>query len=973
MARGRCPSFARRAIPGAVLGVVGGHPAAVPLGQVFGQGAGRDGHGAPRDNSLQTRRVFLRLQTAPIAEFTPAVAEAPREPRKGCQMGDITRMRCAVSARVDPLARQRLVTALGPARCDEFVARRLLRDRRPADALRAGGGRRRPRGRRPAGARRGGDRGGDRAERAERRGGGGGRRAAGRRPGGARGDAGAADAGGRRLARRDARGGGAAGGGLSFSFPARRIGWGRISRSSPACPPDLPRPTPRPSPSRDPAGGGWRLRRRPARGDPRQLDQQPFAGAAGRGADAARPRRADRAGAGGLGHADDGAAAALAGRAGRRAARGHLRLASGLTRRSWSNAALSWLLSAYRFDRYKSRAAQKAELVAPGEIDARRVEVEAAAVALTCDLINTPANDMGPEALEAAVSALAEAHGATLSVIPRRRPAGEELPADPHGRPRRRDRPAALDFRWGDEAHRGHAGRQGRLLRHRRAEPQARQLHGADEEGHGRRRHGAGARPHDHGAGAAGAPARPDPGGGERGLRAVLPAQRRADLAQGADGRDQQHRRRGPAGAGRRAGAGGRGTRRDHGLDGHAHRRGAGRASAPTCRRSSPMTTPWRRRCPRPAARVADPLWRLPFWAPYEDMIEPAIADLDNAPQGRLRGRHHRGAVPAPLRHRRGGLCPFRLLRLDPGGETRAAQGRRQPGRAGALRPAGGALRRMSGDPRVTPARGDIAAEHLRGRVTADRFVAPERLRVTAPLLDMTGDAAGEGALTTQLLHGEAFDLYDHDAATGRAWGQCATDGYVGWVDAAGLGPAPEPDARVVTLGTQLYAVPALKARPVGALPWRATVRITERREGHARLACGRWCPLPHLAPLDAAAPDWVAEAERLIGVPYLWGGRSERGLDCSALIQLALAAAGQDCPRDSDMQMALGAPIDRPGRRGDLLFWRGHVGVLRDEATLLHANAHHMAVVSEPLAEARARIEGGPTGPMTAVRRLPA
>ncbi|MSU89475.1 peptidase P60 [Rhodobacteraceae bacterium 2CG4] len=249
-------------------------------------------------------------------------------------------------------------------------------------------------------------------------------------------------------------------------------------------------------------------------------------------------------------------------------------------------------------------------------------------------------------------------------------------------------------------------------------------------------------------------------------------------------------------------------------------------------------------------------------------------------------------------------------------------------------------------------------------------------MRVAAPLLDMFAGPDGSGALTTQLLHGEAVDLYAADPGSGMAWVQNAADGYVGYVAGAGLAPDeagpdddPAPEFLVTGRGTQLYAAPGLKQVPCGALPWLARVRVAEERDGYARLGCGRWCPRPLLG--RAAPGDFVAVAERLVGVPYLWGGRSQAGLDCSALVQLALAATGVAAPRDSDQQQALGAPADGACRRGDLLFWRGHVAIVAAPDTLLHANAHHMAVAIEPLRPALARIAATDTGPVTAARRL--
>lgn len=278
----------------------------------------------------------------------------------------------------------------------------------------------------------------------------------------------------------------------------------------------------------------------------------------------------------------------------------------------------------------------------------------------------------------------------------------------------------------------------------------------------------------------------------------------------------------------------------------------------------------------------------------------------------------------------------------------------------------------MSFDPRITPARPDLAAEKLRGRVDAPAYAAPMRMQVRAPLLDVFGTPDRRGGLTTQFLHGEAVELYDIDAGTGMAWVQNAVDDYVGYVAADGLAVARDDKAgsRIRALGTQLYAAPGLKQAPIGALPWLARVEVTEEREGYARLACGHWCPVQHIA-RDAMEDDFVAIAARLIGVPYLWGGRSQAGLDCSALVQLALDAVGISAPRDSDQQQVLGREATGPHRRGDLLFWPGHVAIVMDDATLLHANAHHMAVVAEPLAPALARIAATETGPVVVARRL--
>jgi cell wall-associated NlpC family hydrolase len=174
-------------------------------------------------------------------------------------------------------------------------------------------------------------------------------------------------------------------------------------------------------------------------------------------------------------------------------------------------------------------------------------------------------------------------------------------------------------------------------------------------------------------------------------------------------------------------------------------------------------------------------------------------------------------------------------------------------------------------------------------------------------------------------------------------------------------------------LRTILFPGRSIKAQPVEGLPLGCRLAVTGDDGELARLASGGFVPVRHLAPLDAAAPDFVAVAERFIGVPYLWGGKTSLGIDCSGLVQVALHACGAACPRDSDMQeRALGEAVDVAGvRRGDLVFWKGHVAIVRDADTVVHAAAFHMMVVIEPIADVVRRVAGEGGGAIRAVKRL--
>ncbi|NBN64652.1 C40 family peptidase [Pannonibacter tanglangensis] len=290
-------------------------------------------------------------------------------------------------------------------------------------------------------------------------------------------------------------------------------------------------------------------------------------------------------------------------------------------------------------------------------------------------------------------------------------------------------------------------------------------------------------------------------------------------------------------------------------------------------------------------------------------------------------------------------------------------------------------------DRRRHPVRADLAATRYRGEVEAARFVDPQPFRVTAATTPLRRDPRPDCGIDTEALAGEIVDVYE-TTMEGWAWGQLRTDGYVGWLSSDDIAPldaaAPEATHLVRALRTFRYPGPDLKLPPLGLLSLGVQVAagaITETRGlAYARLPDGSFVVARHLVPVGHVEPDWVAVAESLVGTPYLWGGRSSLGLDCSALVQLAAVFGGHALPRDSDMQEAEagtslgfreGDPLPQDLRRGDLLFWRGHVGVLSAPDLLTHANGFTMTVSQEPLAAALARIGAKEYGALTAIRRL--
>jgi len=278
-------------------------------------------------------------------------------------------------------------------------------------------------------------------------------------------------------------------------------------------------------------------------------------------------------------------------------------------------------------------------------------------------------------------------------------------------------------------------------------------------------------------------------------------------------------------------------------------------------------------------------------------------------------------------------------------------------------------------DPRRHAYRSDLAAELLRGLVQAGRYAKGEPRQVGAPSLPLRREPRFDATLDTEALLGETVTLYDE--SEGWAWVQLARDGYVGYMPSAGLsaGVVP-PTHRISVLRTYVYPRPDGKIPPLALLSLNARIAVSATEGKFLALAGGGYVFAGHAAPADHAEPDFVAVAEAFLGTPYLWGGRTSIGLDCSGLVQLAVEAAGHDAPRDADMQAAeLGRALDwRPSlklRRGDLVFWEGHVGIMTGAKDFLHANAFHMAVEVEPFAAARRRIKAAGYD-VSGVRRLP-
>jgi cell wall-associated NlpC family hydrolase len=278
-------------------------------------------------------------------------------------------------------------------------------------------------------------------------------------------------------------------------------------------------------------------------------------------------------------------------------------------------------------------------------------------------------------------------------------------------------------------------------------------------------------------------------------------------------------------------------------------------------------------------------------------------------------------------------------------------------------------------DRRINLYRDDLAAAHLRGEVEASRFVDGEDMQVKDPCVPLLREPHEDAPMETQLLFGEIFRVYEEK--DGWAFGQSAQDDYVGYLKLTAIDPRLyRPTHVVASLRSFVFPRPDLKSRPVTPFGLNTKVRVIGTRDDYSEIERGGWMFTNHLVSVGAYVRDFVSVAEELRGTPYLWGGRDSLGLDCSGLVQAALERAGISSLRDTDMQEAtLGEPLVEPIdfttlKRGDLVFWKGHVGIMLDGDYLIHANAFHMRVDVERLDIAMARIARS-AGHVTSVRRL--
>lgn len=273
-------------------------------------------------------------------------------------------------------------------------------------------------------------------------------------------------------------------------------------------------------------------------------------------------------------------------------------------------------------------------------------------------------------------------------------------------------------------------------------------------------------------------------------------------------------------------------------------------------------------------------------------------------------------------------------------------------------------------DRRMTPVNERVAAMALKESYPELRHVEGDARQIAQPVVDLINQP--DGVRERQLLFGETVTVYeDRD---GWSFVQSMRDGYVGYVRSAQLGPHQAPSHWITAPATVVYQRPDLKSPDLHSLSFGSFVTVSCNEGDYLGTDLG-FLPKTHLSRVDETMADPVEVAALMLGTPYLWGGNSRFGIDCSGLVQMAMISCGLDCPGDSDQQerlLGISLPEGSKPRRGDLLFWKGHVALVADTDVLLHANAFHMAVSYEGLTEAIARISEQGGGPVTTHKRLP-
>jgi hypothetical protein len=264
-------------------------------------------------------------------------------------------------------------------------------------------------------------------------------------------------------------------------------------------------------------------------------------------------------------------------------------------------------------------------------------------------------------------------------------------------------------------------------------------------------------------------------------------------------------------------------------------------------------------------------------------------------------------------------------------------------------------------DKNTNPYRDDIAAEKLRGLVGATKFIAPVTKQIVSGSASMKSAPSDNASQVSEALCGDIFEIYEEK--DGYSWGQIVRNEYVGYIKSESLADKIiNPNRKIRALRTYGFSIPKVQGMVIANLSMNAQVFATEKKE-NGFVDCGRhgWIYEKHLATLDEYYSDPAEVAQMFLHAPYYWGGVQSNGLDCSGLVETSFAACGIKLPRDAYMQEKCGQELaikdDLSGlKRNDLIFWKGHVGIMLDEVNFIHANGWHMCVAIEPLFEANER-----------------